>query len=104
MTQQLIPVLLFLALLACLPWLLRRVKARVGKSTIDAGDQSKFISAVAVGPHQRVVTVEVGPQEARVWLTLGVTAQTVNCLYSAPAKGARDQSRDANTTQPVVIR
>jgi len=31
-----------------------------------------------------VVTVEVGPQDARVRLTLGVTAQSITCLHTAP--------------------
>jgi flagellar protein FliO/FliZ len=42
------------------------------------------LSAVAVGPQQRVVTVEVGPEHARTWLVLGVTAQQVSCLHVLP--------------------
>jgi flagellar protein FliO/FliZ len=38
-----------------------------------------------VGPHQRVVTVEVGPEGARTWLVLGVTGQTISCLHSMNA-------------------
>jgi len=43
------------------------------------------LSAVAVGPHQRVVTLEVGPAHDRVCLVLGVTAQSISCLHSTPA-------------------
>lgn len=103
MTQQLLLVVAFLALLACLPWALRRLKMRTGLSTVDAGGQSRFISAVAVGPHQRVVTVEVGPENARVWLTLGVTAQAIHCLHSAPARGSGGSaSHDAQATVPKI--
>lgn len=86
MTQQLLWVGVFLALLAALPWLLRWVRTRAG-TTIGAGDtQSRFISAVAVGPQQRVVTVEIGPAHERVWLTVGVTGQSMVLLHrSAPS-------------------
>ena len=50
---------------------------------VDAATTAtRIVSAVGVGPHQRVVTVEVGPQDARVWLTLGVTAQSITCLHT----------------------
>jgi flagellar protein FliO/FliZ len=55
---------------------------------------SKIVSAVAVGPHQRVVTVEVGPEGARTLLVLGVTAQTISCLHSSPAA--------VSSSEPVV--
>ena len=57
----------------------------------------RVISAVAVGPHQRVVTVEVGPESARTWLILGVTAQSITCLHNAPAGLA------ANLTTPGAL-
>jgi flagellar protein FliO/FliZ len=82
-TQQLLWVGLFLALLAALPWLLRWIRARAS-TTIGASDtQSRFISAVAVGPQQRVVTVEVGPSHERVWLTVGVTGQSMVLLHQS---------------------
>ena len=83
MTQQLLLVGAFLATLAALPWVLRWLRGRMVSNAVDAGGQSRFISAVAVGPNQRVVTVEVGPEHARVWLTLGVTVQSVALLHTA---------------------
>ena len=32
-----------------------------------------------------MVTVEVGPEGRRVWLTLGVTAQSITCLHCVDA-------------------
>ena len=83
MTQSLISVGLFVLLLALIPVGLKWVQRRSSVSGGGAAMASKVISAVAVGPHQRVVTVEVGPEDARIWLTLGVTAQTITCLHSA---------------------
>ena len=85
MAQSLFTVVLFLALLACTPYLLRRLQARrVGASGMADGEASKLLSTVVVGPQQRVVTLEVGPLGARTWLVLGVTGQSINCLHVLP--------------------
>ncbi len=82
MTQSWLLVGAFLGVLVCLPLLLKWIKQRVPGRFADANGQTRFVSALAVGPHQRVVTVEVGPEGKRVWLTLGVTGQTISCLHS----------------------
>jgi flagellar protein FliO/FliZ len=82
MTQSLLSIGIFLAVLACLPMVIKWLKQRSGEGAKDAGGQSRVVSAVAVGPHQRVVTVEVGPDHARMMLVLGVTAQAITCLHS----------------------
>lgn len=81
MTQSWILVGVFLAVLACLPSALKWVKQRYPGRYTDISGQTRFISALAVGTHQRVVTVEVGPEGKRVWLTLGVTSQNISCLH-----------------------
>ena len=83
MTQALLSVGLFVRVLALVPFGLKWLQARTAAAGAGGGSPSRVISAVAVGPHQRVVTVEVGPEGARVWLTLGVTAQAITCLHSA---------------------
>ncbi|MFT4241170.1 MAG: flagellar biosynthetic protein FliO [Acidovorax sp.] len=84
MTQTLVVVVLFVAAMACLPWLVRRLQQRHGAGQIGTGPASRVLSTVAVGPQQRVVTVEVGPEHARTWLVLGVTAQQMTCLHVLP--------------------
>lgn len=86
MTQTLLSVAVFVVLLAMLPWGVKWLQQRVGTARLAQSSSSRVVSAVAVGPHQRVVTVEVGPETARVWLVLGVTAQSVTCLHSSPAE------------------
>ena len=85
MTQTLLVVVLFVGAMALLPWLVRRLQQRQAAGSAGVGAASRVLSAVAVGPHQRVVTVEVGPEHARTWLVLGVTAQQVSCLHVFPA-------------------
>jgi len=95
MTQALVSVGLFVLLLALVPMGLKWLQARSAAGGVGVAATSRVISAVAVGPHQRVVTVEVGPEGARVWLTLGVTAQAITCLHSA----ALDPNRQAGLAQ-----
>ncbi len=95
MTPTLISVGLFIVLLALIPTALKWVQRRTTDGIVGPATASRIVSAVGVGPHQRVVTVEVGPEGGRVWLTLGVTAQSINCLHSAPI--------DANAA-PVTTR
>lgn len=93
MTQTFMAVIGFLVLLASLPFAIRWIQRRVPAGAMPSG-AGKIVSAMAVGPHQRVVTIEVGPEGARTWLVLGVTAQTITCLHSlsvspAPASGVK---------------
>jgi flagellar protein FliO/FliZ len=79
------PLVLAIAVLAAIPFGLKWLQRRMGVGAVGGSVSAKVISAVAVGPHQRVVTVEVGPEESRVWLTLGVTAQNITCLHTTAA-------------------
>jgi len=82
---------LFLALLVCAPYFIKWLKLGQGMRGEVARHQSKLISTLAVGPQQKVVTVEVGPEGARTWLVLGVTAQQVTCLHAIrPPSAVRD--------------
>lgn len=83
MSQSIVAVIVFLGVLVCMPWLIRLLKDRVASTGKLTDAQSRVVSAVAVGPHQRIVTVEVGPENGRVWLVLGVTPQTITCLHSS---------------------
>ncbi len=85
MTQSLLMVGLFLAVMVSAPVALKWLRKQNLGAMHDVGSQAKVLSALAVGPHQRVVTVEVGSEDARVRLTLGVTAQSISVLHTAPA-------------------
>ena len=87
MTQSLIIVGLFLCALVSLPFLIEHLKKRYGLKIPGASGPSRLVSTLSLGPQQKVVTVEVGPPNARVWLVLGVTAQTIQCLHTTPAEG-----------------
>ncbi|VWX60312.1 Flagellar biosynthesis protein FliO [Burkholderiales bacterium 8X] len=87
MTQSLVTIVIFIGLMMALPLVLKRLQAKRGALLGGAGGvQSKLLSTVAIGPQQRVVTVEVGPEDARTCLVLGVTAQSITCLHTAPVR------------------
>jgi len=94
MTQTMFPVLVFVVLLAFVPFALRAWQKRFQGRSYHAGQDVKLVSAIAVGSQQRVVTVEVGPAQARTWLVLGVTPQQVTCLHTMPAGALASQPED----------
>ena len=102
MSESLVPAAAFLVMLACLPMLLRWVKSRTGGSVGSCDGQVRFISALAVGSNQKVVTVEVGPQHKRVWLTLGVTSQAISCLHCSELSQGDDGCVDAGDPETGV--
>ena len=88
----------FLAIIAMIPltlWLLKRTPMG------GAGGRPGAPRTVAVLPlsaQQKIVTVEVGQGEERLWLVLGVSAQGVRTLHTMAAQG---QATDGPDTQPA---
>jgi flagellar protein FliO/FliZ len=88
----------FLAILAMIPvtlWLLKRTPMG------GAGGRPGAPRTVAVLPlsaQQKIVTVEVGQGEERLWLVLGVSAQGVRTLHTMSAQG---DSPEAAATVPA---
>lgn len=89
MSQAWVSIILFVVLLAFLPMGFKWLQQRTGRQHANSNSVNKIVSVTGVGPQQRVVTVEVGPEGARVWLTLGVTPQNITCLHrtAVPAHG-----------------
>lgn len=94
----------FIAILALIPlalWLLKR--SRVVGSIEPALLRS--IATLPLGPGQRLVAVEVGCAEARRWLVLGVTAQTITTLHEmAPQDDAVAVSPPSATFSQLLQR
>jgi len=72
----------FIAIIAMIPvalWLLKRTPMGGG----GAGQgMLRSIAALPLSTNQRIVTVEVGQGDARRWLVLGVTAQSITTLHT----------------------
>jgi flagellar protein FliO/FliZ len=83
MTSSWTALLWLIVVVAAIPaalWLLKRsgMAGRLGAGS--AGIGLKQVGALALGPQQRLVAVEVGSGEQRQWLLLGVTPQQVSTL------------------------
>ncbi|RZS47602.1 FliO/MopB family protein [Sphaerotilus mobilis] len=83
MTSSWTALLWLIVVVAAIPvalWLLKRsgMAGRLGGAA--AGMGLKQVGALALGPQQRLVAVEVGRGEQRRWLLLGVTPQQVSTL------------------------
>ena len=74
----------FVVIVATIPlalWLLKRSgygQAMAGGAHAPA----RAIATLALGPQQRIVTVEVGTGEEKRWLVLGVTPQAIHALHT----------------------
>lgn len=73
----------FIVIVAAIPlalWLLKRTP--YGAAMSNANALTRTVGSMALGPHQRIVTVEVGQGEERRWLVLGVTPQSITALHT----------------------
>ena len=95
MAQTLLVVVLFVTAMALLPWLLRRLKQRQSALSGNGAVAARVLTAISLGPQQRLVTVEVGTGDARTCLVLGVTAQQITCLHVLPAPASAQTSAAA---------
>jgi flagellar protein FliO/FliZ len=91
----------FVLFLALIPVGLKWLQRRMGVVAAQAGTSIRIVSAVGVGPHQRVVTVEVGPEGSRTWLTLGVTGQSITCLHAVPVPLTQATDRPQVSVDPL---
>lgn len=74
----------------------------MGKGT--AGSGAKVLSVVSVGPSQRVVTLEAGPEHDRLCLVLGVTSQNIICLHRSPVSAASfNGSKQQSESQSIDL-
>ena len=77
----------FVAVIALIPlvlWLVKR--SPVGGATPAAG-VPRQVASLPLSAQARLVTVEVGHGEDRVWLVLGVTAQHIQTVHSMAPQG-----------------
>ena len=81
LTSSLLALLLMIGALAALPWLVKRWQQRQQGRHAASGVSAQVLASVAVGPNQRVVTVEVGQGSTKTCLVLGVTAHNIHCLH-----------------------
>ncbi|MDR2300332.1 MAG: flagellar biosynthetic protein FliO [Comamonas sp.] len=101
MWPTLVLVALFVAAMAALPWLVRRLQQKnllprgMGMARGAAPLPSQVLGTLSIGPQQRVMTVQVGEGAEAVRLVLGVTAQQIQCLHVLQTQAASAQAAHA---------
>lgn len=76
--------LVILALIPVSMWLLKRSGLAGGMAGMQ-GNLLKPVAQLGLGPHQRVVTVELTVGDKRTWLVLGVTQHQITTLHTLDA-------------------
>lgn len=96
MVQMLFGLAVVLAAIVALAWLFRRFT--MGGGVLGRLQPAKVVSGVMVGPHERVVIVELEGE----WLVLGVTSRNVNLLKTLDKPPQQDAANVAPATQPFA--
>lgn len=81
MNQALTPLLWFVGIVALIPLLLWLVKRSPMGGGLANGPV-RHVGVLPLSPSQRLVTVEVGQGEDRLWLVLGVTPNGIATLHT----------------------
>ena len=82
-TSGFAPLLWFAAVLAAIPlvlWLLKRTP--LGGAGSGAAGTPRAVAVLPLSASQRVVTIEVGEGEQRLWVVLGVTPSGIRTLHT----------------------
>lgn len=82
MLQNAAPAIVLLIAMVIVAWLLQRYRRHLPGAARRRGPALQVLSAVALGPQQRVVTLQVGEGSDGVCLVLGVTPSSVTALHS----------------------
>lgn len=92
----------FLAILALIPlllWLLKRTPLGQGSG---APGSPRTVAVLPLSPQQKLVTVEVGQGEEKLWLVLGVSAQGIRTLHTMAAQTPPASAGPAATPPPAA--
>jgi flagellar protein FliO/FliZ len=103
MLQNAVPAVVLLIVMVGIAWLLQRYRRLIPGAAQRSGPALQVLGGVALGPQQRVVTVQVGQGEQAVCLVLGVAAGSITALHQLPMPtAAADPSAPAIPPGPVA--
>lgn len=94
--QMLFGLVIVLAAIVGVAWLFRRFT--MGGGMLGRLQPARVVSGVMVGPHERVVIVELEGE----WLVLGVTSRSVNLLKTLDKPPQQDTANVTPATPPFA--
>ncbi len=86
----------FVAVIAMIPvalWLLKRTP--LGGASGGRPGTPRTVAVLALSAQQKLVTVEVGQGDERLWLVLGVSPQGIRTLHTMTAQTPADEPAPA---------
>ena len=98
MLQNALPAVGLLVLMVLAAWALQRWRKHLPGLAPQGGPALKVLGAIALGPQQRVVTLQVGQGPDAQCLVLGVTPGSINTLHSLPLPA----EADSGSAEPVT--
>ncbi len=84
MLQNATPAIVLLIVMVGIAWLLQRYRRQLPGAAGRAGPALRVLSSLALGPQQRVVTLQIGQGADSVCLVLGVAPNGVTALHQMP--------------------
>lgn len=100
MLKNAAPALVLLLIMMIVAWMLQRYRRHIPGATRQTGPALHVMSTLALGPQQRVITLQVGQGESGVCLVLGVAPGGITALHTLPLPAA-DLTTNASTEQPA---
>jgi flagellar protein FliO/FliZ len=88
MYQNALPAVGLLIVMIGVAWLLQRYRRHLPGVAAQRGPRLQVMNSMSLGPHQRVVTVQVGEGESARCLVLGVAQGGITALHSLPLDAA----------------
>ena len=101
MLQNAAPAIVLLVVMVGIAWLLQRYRRHLPGAAHRAGPALHVLGGVALGPQQRVVTLQVGQGEQAVCLVLGVSPGSVTALHQMPLPAADAPAVTAPAASPT---
>lgn len=98
MLQNALPAVGLLVLMMLLAWALQRWKKHLPGIAAPAGPTLKVLNTVAVGPQQRLLSVQVGEGPYAQCLVLGVTPGSIQALHRMPMPTPAEAGAPAPTS------
>jgi flagellar protein FliO/FliZ len=88
MLQNAAPALVLLVVMVAVAWMLQRYRRHIPGAARQTGPALQVMNTLALGPQQRVITLQVGQGEASVCLVLGVAPGGITALHTLPLPAA----------------
>ena len=84
MFQNALPAVVLLTVMIGIAWMLQRYRRHLPGVARQRGPAMQIMNSLALGAHQRVVTVQIGQGHEQICLVLGVAPGGITALHQMP--------------------